>query len=114
MNFWQGKRVMVTGGLASDVEVVEEYPSRYDIATARQHRWTRGDWQLLPWVLGWDKSMTSLGRWKMFDNLRRSMIAPGIFVGLGLCWATSAPVAWSYFFLAAIALPVLLPFLTNW
>src|SRR5450631_2014651 len=101
-------------GLASDVEVVEEYPSRYDVATARQHRWTRGDWQLLPWVLGWDKSMTSLGRWKMFDNLRRSMIAPGIFVGLGLCWATSAPVAWGYFFLAAIALPVLLPFLTNW
>ena len=32
--------------------MVEEYPSRYDVATARQHRWTRGDWQLLPWVLG--------------------------------------------------------------
>ncbi len=39
-------------GLASDIEVVEEYPSRYAVATARQHRWTRGDWQLLPWVLG--------------------------------------------------------------
>jgi cyclic beta-1,2-glucan synthetase len=39
-------------GLASDIEVVEEYPARYDVAAARQHRWARGDWQLLPWILG--------------------------------------------------------------
>ena len=38
-------------GLASDIEVVEEFPSRYDVAAARQHRWTRGDWQLLPCCL---------------------------------------------------------------
>ncbi|MGH8204572.1 MAG: glycosyl transferase, partial [Steroidobacteraceae bacterium] len=39
-------------GLASDIEVIEEFPSRYDVAAARQHRWTRGDWQLLPWIAG--------------------------------------------------------------
>ncbi len=39
-------------GLVSDIEVVEEFPSRYDVAAARQHRWARGDWQLLPWILG--------------------------------------------------------------
>src|SRR2546427_5556749 len=39
-------------GLASDIELVEEFPSRYDVAAARQHRWVRGDWQLLPWILG--------------------------------------------------------------
>ena len=39
-------------GLASDIEVVEEFPSRYDVAAARQHRWVRGDWQLLPWIFG--------------------------------------------------------------
>ena len=39
-------------GLASDVEVVEEFPSRYDVAASRQHRWARGDWQLLPWIFG--------------------------------------------------------------
>ena len=39
-------------GLVSDIEVVEEFPSRYDVAAARQHRWSRGDWQLLPWILG--------------------------------------------------------------
>ena len=41
-------------GLVSDIEVVEEFPSRYDVAAARNHRWARGDWQLLPWLLGRD------------------------------------------------------------
>ena len=44
--------IFARAGLASDVEVVEEFPSRYDVAAARQHRWARGDWQLLPWILG--------------------------------------------------------------
>ena len=48
-------------GLASDVELVEEFPSRYDVATARQHRWTRGDWQLLPWVLSASPSVAPSG-----------------------------------------------------
>ncbi len=99
-------------GLASDVEVVEEYPSRYEVATARQHRWTRGDWQLLPWVLG-AQSMTPLGRWKMFDNLRRSILLPAVVLGLALCWLLFAPPAWSLFFFGAIALPALLPFLVS-
>ena len=100
-------------GLASDVEVVEEYPSRYDVATARQHRWTRGDWQLLPWVLGTRHRLAPLGRWKMFDNLRRSLLVPAVLLGFALCWAVSAPLAWSLFFLGSIVLPSLLPFLIN-
>jgi cyclic beta-1,2-glucan synthetase len=100
-------------GLASDVEVVEEYPSRYDVATARQHRWTRGDWQLLPWVLGAHPPMPPLGRWKMFDNLRRSLVVPAVFLGVALSWAASASSAWSLFFLGTIALPALLPFVVN-
>jgi cyclic beta-1,2-glucan synthetase len=99
-------------GLASDVEVVEEYPSRYDVATARQHRWARGDWQLLPWVLG-AQPLPALGRWKMFDNLRRSIVVPAVLLGFALCWLGSAPLAWSLFFLGAVALPALLPFLVN-
>jgi cyclic beta-1,2-glucan synthetase len=100
-------------GLASDIEVVEEYPSRYDVATARQHRWIRGDWQLLPWVLRAHGPMTALGRWKMFDNLRRSLLVPAVFLGFALCWSRSAPPEWSLFFLGAICLPPLLPFLFN-
>ncbi len=44
--------VFARSGLVSDIEVVEEFPARYDAAAARQHRWARGDWQLLPWLLG--------------------------------------------------------------
>ena len=44
--------VFARSGLVSDIEVVEEFPARYDVASARQHRWARGDWQLLPWLLG--------------------------------------------------------------
>ena len=100
-------------GLASDVEVVDEFPSRYDVATARQHRWTRGDWQLLPWVLGIRGPMSALGRWKMLDNLRRSALPPAVLSGLALCWWGEAALACSAFFIGAIALPVLLPFLFS-
>ncbi len=44
--------VFARAGLASDIEVVEDYPARYDVDAARHHRWARGDWQLLPWMLG--------------------------------------------------------------
>ncbi len=100
-------------GLCSDVEVVEEYPARYDVATARQHRWTRGDWQLLPWVLGMRRPMPALGRWKMFDNLRRSLAVPAVLAGLALCWIQRASPAWTLFFLGAMVLPALLPFIVN-
>jgi cyclic beta-1,2-glucan synthetase len=100
-------------GLATDIEVVEEYPSRYDVATARQHRWTRGDWQLLPWVLRAHPPMAPLGRWKMFDNLRRSLLVPAVLLGFALCWMESAAPGWSLFFLCTIVLPTLLPFLFN-
>ena len=44
--------VFARAGLASDVEVVEEFPARYDVGAVRHHRWARGDWQLLPWIFG--------------------------------------------------------------
>lgn len=81
--------IFARAGLASDVEVVDEFPARYDVATKRQHRWTRGDWQLLPWLLrrGKDhRALPAVGRWKMIDNLRRSLITPFSLVALGLCW----------------------------
>ncbi len=59
-------------GLATDVELVEDFPIRYDVEVSRQHRWARGDWQLLPYIFGPSSHVPMLGRWKMFDNLRRS------------------------------------------
>ena len=104
--------VFARAGLASDIEVVEEFPTRYDVAAKRQHRWTRGDWQLLTWVLGSRKrSLPPLGRFKMLDNLRRSLLAPFTLAVLTLCWLFPTPSAMSglALVLAAIAIPAFLP-----
>ncbi len=107
-------------GLASDVEVVEEFPSRYDVAAARTHRWARGDWQLLPWMLGrhdverrGSGSMPLIGLWKMLDNLRRTLSAPTTVAALLAGWLLPLPAAliWTAFLLTTIALPGLLPVL---
>ena len=44
--------IFARAGLVTDIELFESAPSHYDVAAARQHRWARGDWQLLPWILG--------------------------------------------------------------
>ena len=100
-------------GLASDIEVVEEFPSRYDVAAARQHRWTRGDWQLLPWILGPRSELPPLGRWKMLDNLRRSLSAPASLAALVAGWMLplQAALVWTGFVVSTIALSTLLPVL---
>ncbi|MGA9913870.1 MAG: glycosyl transferase, partial [Paraburkholderia sp.] len=107
--------IFARAGLASDVEVVEEVPSRYDVIGKRQHRWTRGDWQLLPWIVGHrgrDRhAMPSIGRFKMLDNLRRSLLAPFMIAALGLCWLMPirAGLAGVLLMLGALAIPAFLP-----
>jgi cyclic beta-1,2-glucan synthetase len=112
--------IFARAGLASDIEVVEEFPARYDVAAARQHRWARGDWQLLPWILGRghaslaDRGTSALpliGRWKMLDNLRRTLSAPTTVMALLAGWtlSTHAAAIWTCFILSTIALPTLLP-----
>lgn len=106
--------VFARAGLASDIEVIEDFPPRYDVIARRQHRWTRGDWQLLPWIVGGRRrhlAMPGIGRWKMLDNLRRSLLAPMIVLFLGLCWLLPMPsgLAGLALILAVIAVPALLP-----
>ncbi len=97
--------------LASDIEVVEDFPSRYDVDMHRRHRWARGDWQLLPWIFGKWGSIPALGRWKMIDNLRRSLLAPTALLTLFAGWLMSPNVAliWTTWMLVLLALPRLLP-----
>ena len=100
-------------GLATDIEVVEEFPSRYDVAARRQHRWTRGDWQLLPWIIGsrgGQEAVPSVGRGKMLDNLRRSLLAPFTFAALGVCWLMPLPsaIVGTILVVAATAIPAFL------
>jgi len=116
--------IFARAGLVSDIEVVEEFPSRYDVAAARQHRWARGDWQLLPWILGRGRDSSGkparraiplIGRWKMMDNLRRTLSAPAAFLALLGGWTLpfASAAVWSGFVLSMIALPALLPFLAG-
>lgn len=117
--------VFARAGLASDVEVVEAYPARYDVAALRVHRWARGDWQLLPWILGWDAllgkvrsrsaAMPASGRWKMLDNLRRTVSPITCLFALMAGWLLpfEAAVVWTVFVLGAIALPSFAPVLAT-
>ncbi|MFN3972173.1 MAG: GH36-type glycosyl hydrolase domain-containing protein [Gemmobacter sp.] len=103
--------IFARAGLASDIQVVEDFPARHDVDARRQHRWARGDWQLLPWVTGRRRSVGGLpavGRWKMLDNLRRSLLAPLTLATLLAGWLTT-PLAWTVGVLAMLALPYLLP-----
>lgn len=105
--------IFARAGLVSDVEVVEEFPARYDVAAKRQHRWMRGDWQLLPWIMSkpTDKGVSSLGRWKLLDNLRRSLVAPTTLLSLVLSWLLfpSSVLFFTAVLLAVMAIPPLLP-----
>jgi cyclic beta-1,2-glucan synthetase len=96
-------------GLASDVEFIEEFPARYDVARARQQRWARGDWQLLPWIVGLRSPVPALGRWKMLDNLRRTLMAPAAYLGLVFAWSRHAAAPWTLIVVGALVLPALLP-----
>jgi hypothetical protein len=106
--------VFVRSGLVSDIEVVEEFPAHYDAAVARHHRWTRGDWQLLPWILGRADasgrtrgSVPAVGRFKMLDNLRRSLSAPANVAALIAGWMLPphAAMTWTAFLLIMLAIP---------
>ncbi len=81
--------------LASDIVIYEDYPTDLISFLSRQHRWIRGDWQLTPWLLpvipnrftgNVVNGFSILGRWKIWDNLRRSLLPPSMVVLLFLTW----------------------------
>ena len=62
-------------GLATDINLVDGYPEKYSSYIMRNHRWTRGDWQLIKWLYGnYGKEINSLSKWKIIDNMRRSLL----------------------------------------
>ncbi|WP_341939623.1 GH36-type glycosyl hydrolase domain-containing protein [Marinimicrobium sp. C2-29] len=103
--------------LVTDVLLVEDHPATLPMESSRRHRWIRGDWQLLGWLLPRVRSadpaervknpLSSLSRWKLLDNLRRSLVAPALLAllaggwlsGLGPLWV------WSLAALIGVALP---------
>jgi cyclic beta-1,2-glucan synthetase len=85
----------VRAGLVTDIEIIDDYPSHYSAHTRRKHRWVRGDWQIVQWLFGSvpDESgnlvanpLSTISRWKILDNLRRSLVEPITFLLFLLGW----------------------------
>ncbi len=103
--------------LVSDVEVVDDYPGNLLAHARRQHRWVRGDWQILSWLLpvvptrnGFAKNqLPIISRWKIFDNLRRSLVAPALIALLASAWAVlpGQPWLWTVACLLVLGFPLL-------
>ena len=101
--------------LATDVEVFDDYPTRYLTYTRRKHRWIRGDWQLLPWLLptvptadGREPNVLgAIQRWKIFDNLRRSTVEIAQLAVFLLGWTAlpGTPWLWTVVGLTALVFP---------
>ncbi len=101
--------------LVSDVEVVDDYPSSVLAHARRQHRWVRGDWQILWWLFPVVPSrqgparnrLPLISRWKILDNLRRSLLPPATLLLLVLGWTVlpGHAVVWTALGLAAMAFP---------
>ena len=105
-------------GLATDIVVYDDYPSRYLSWTRRKHRWIRGDWQLLPWLKRWvpgpegreRNRLSLLSQWKILDNIRRSVveISQLLFLLAGWLLLPGSPVRWTLLAFGAIAAPWIL------
>jgi cyclic beta-1,2-glucan synthetase len=102
-------------GLVSDVQLYEEYPSSYAADMQRRHRWIRGDWQIANWFLPFvpkrekglvSNPLSALSKWKIFDNLRRSLVPLALTLLLLYGWLfSSAAWFWTLAVLLIIALP---------
>ncbi len=105
-------------GFLSDVPLCEEYPSNYSADVDRRHRWIRGDWQIARWLLprvpGLDgrrqkNTLSGLSRWKILDNLRRSLVAAALTALLLLGWTLlSRPWLWTLSVIGIMLIPPLI------
>ncbi len=108
-------------GLASDIELIDDYPSHYSAYFRRKHRWVRGDWQIAQWMFSRvpDESgrrvanpISSISRWKIFDNLRRSLVDPSLFLLFIAGWfgLPGGPFYWTIVSLVLLVFPALAQF----
>lgn len=98
--------------LASNIILYENFPVNYPEYALRLHRWIRGDWQLLPWLGGavpsadgtvMPQALSPLDRWKIIDNLRRSLITPALLLLLLCGWTFMPGSPWLWTLLAILA-----------
>ena len=110
----------VRAGLVTDLELIDGYPSKYSSYAMRLHRWVRGDWQLIPWIGKYVKNqkgekvknpLSVVARWKIVDNLRRSLVAP--FTMLLIALAISILPGSLWFWLAIAFFNIFFPLITG-
>jgi len=105
-------------GLATDIEVIDDYPSHLSAFNRRKHRWMRGDWQVAQWMFSRvpDESgrlvknpISEVSRWKIFDNLRRSLVEPFTFILFLAGWLglPGGPLYWTIVPLSLLIFPPL-------
>ena len=111
-------------GLVTDIEVIEDYPSHYSAYNRRKHRWLRGDWQITEWLSRQVSNesgdrvpnpISLISKWKIFDNLRRSLVEPATFLLLVLGWLVlpGSPAYWTFATLFILFVPAWCWFLFN-
>jgi cyclic beta-1,2-glucan synthetase len=109
-------------GLLSDVTLYEESPALYEADVKRHHRWIRGDWQIGAWLLPFvtngkghltKNKLSGLSRWKIFDNLRRSLV-PLSLLGLLIVGWTLLPFPWFWTFAVTVILLLAATFSVIW
>ncbi len=111
-------------GLCTPVTFYEDFPPHYVPYASRQHRWIRGDWQLLPWLLprvpGTGKEripngLSIIDRWKILDNLRRSLLTPSLLALLlaGWVWLPGSALVWTIAALLIYGIPFLSDVLSD-
>ena len=111
-------------GLVTDIEIIDDYPSHYSAHTRRKHRWVRGDWQIAQWLFGQvpDESgkfvanpINTISRWKILDNLRRSLVEPITFLLFVLGWFVlpGGALYWTVAGLVLLLLPVFVQLAFN-
>ena len=103
-------------GLATDIELIDDYPSHYSAYIRRKHRWVRGDWQIVRWMFSpvpeesgrlVPNPISFISRWKIFDNLRRSLVEPFTFILFVAGWLglPGGPLYWTVILILMLTFP---------
>ncbi|MEO5926407.1 MAG: glucoamylase family protein [Bryobacteraceae bacterium] len=111
-------------GFASDIDLLENLPLNYSSFAKRQHRWIRGDWQIAAWATMrvpnsegrlTPNPLSLLNRWRILDNLRRSLVPVASLMLVGFGWFFSvAPGVWSVVLALTVGIPAIVPILDRW
>ena len=109
----------IRAGLVTDIELIDGYPANYISYSMRLHRWVRGDWQLIPWLFSSvtnrkkqkvKNPLSAISKWKIFDNMRRSLVSPSLFLLLtfGLTVLPRSDWFWLGLFAVTLTLPLIM------